>query len=431
MANVIPVHKKKDINLITNYRPVSLLPICGKLFEKVIFYSLYGYIFGNNFISDLQSGYRKKDSTIKQLLSITHEIYRAFDARPAQELRAVFLDISRAFDRVWHEGLILKLKKIGIEDEVINILTSFLADRQQRVVIDGKFSEWTSIESGVPQGSILGPLLLLVYINDIIDFVDSDIRIFADDTFIFRVADQSSTDELNNDLKRITEWAHQWKMVFNPDISKQAVEVVFTNKYKTNVVPDQLTFNNIPVKTLPKTNHLGMILDEKLSFNSHLTEKMAKANSGLGLMKHLKKWVSHKTLEVIYKMYVRPHLDYGDMVYDVGEAEKNGIFPTGISSTLLKKVESIQYEAARIVTGAWKGTSRDKLYKNLGWESLQERRIMRKLCLVYEVLDTKFPNYLYDILKKQIYPETSRFYNRGTLKEMPARIIKVGASFFP
>ena len=141
---------------------------------------------------------------------------------------AVFLDISRAFDRVWHEGIIFKLKEIGIEGEYINIVEDFLADRKQRVVIDGQKSYWTSIESGVPQGSILGPLLFLVYINDLIDSVESDIRIFADDTFIFRIFDPSSIDALNRDLERITSWAHQWKMAFNPDATKPAIGVIFT-----------------------------------------------------------------------------------------------------------------------------------------------------------------------------------------------------------
>ena len=104
----------------SNYRPVSLLPICGQIFEKIIFDNLYCYIFQNNFISDKQSGYRKNDSTVKQLLSITHEVYKAFDK--SNEIRAVFLDISHAFDRVWHEGLIYKLQKIGVEGEIIKIL---------------------------------------------------------------------------------------------------------------------------------------------------------------------------------------------------------------------------------------------------------------------------------------------------------------------
>ena len=149
MANVVPIHKKKDKNLIQNYRPVSLLPICGKIFEKLIFDNLYPYIFNNQFIDDRQSGYRHADSTVKQLLSITHEIYKAFDDN--KELRAVFLDISRAFDKVWAEGLIFKLKRIGIEGDMINILTSFLANRKQRVTMDGICSEWADVKAGVPR----------------------------------------------------------------------------------------------------------------------------------------------------------------------------------------------------------------------------------------------------------------------------------------
>ena len=116
--------------------------------------------------------------------------------------------------------------RIGIEGEVLNIICSFLADREQRVVIDGNCADWAQIEAGVPQGSILGPLLFLVYINDITEVISSDLRIFADDTFIFRIADQNSSEILNADLRNITDWAFQWKMLFNPDISKQAVEII-------------------------------------------------------------------------------------------------------------------------------------------------------------------------------------------------------------
>ena len=425
-ANVAPIYKKKEKNLITNFRPISLLPICGKLFEKVIFDTLYPYIFDNNFIDDVQSGYRRGDSTVKQLLSITHEIYKAFE--DGNELRAVFLDISRAFDKVWGLGLIFKLKKIGIEGEMLNILSSFLEDRQQRVTMDGVCSDWADIKAGVPQGSILGPIIFLVYINDLIEVVSSDIRIFADDTFIFRIVDQNCTQNLSNDLKKITEWAFQWKMLFNPDITKQAVEVVFSNKRKKSFVYP-LTFNGIDVKKVEETIHLGLILDSKLNFEHHLQDKLAKARSGLGLMKQLKKWVSHKVSENIYKLYVRPNLDYADIIYHK-EEEKETIFNHDISNPLMNRVESIQYEAARIVSGAWKGTNRDKLYKNLGWEYLNDRRIARKLCIFYETLDTKFPNYLYDTLNRQNYQPNSRFYNANLLR--PIHCSKpYKHSFFP
>ena len=291
-------------------------------------------------------------------------------------------------------------------------------------------SDWTSIESGVPQGSILGPLLFLVYINDLIDSVESDIRIFADDTFIFRIFDPSSIDALNRDLERITSWAHQWKMAFNPDATKPAIGVIFTRSNVKRDLPDRLVFNGFDVIMEDETKHIGMILDEKLNFESHLSAKISKARQGLGLMKHLKKWVKYNTLETIYKMYIRPHLDYGDMVYDTGEVVRDTIFPLNNSSILLKRVESIQYEAARIVSGAWNKTCRVKLYGNLGWESLQNRRMMRKLCLFYEILNNKFPNYLYEVIEKQL-PISTRVRNTGKLFDIPCKTSRVRLSFFP
>ena len=421
-ANVIPIHKKNEKNLSANYRPVSLLPICGKIFEKVIFDNLYFYIFKNNLISDKQSGYRRGDSTVKQLLSITHEIYKAFDSKHA--VRAIFLDISKAFDRVWHAGLIHKLQKNGIDGDMLNILSNFLSDRKQRVTIDGQFSAWANIEAGVPQGSLLGPLLFLIYIDDLINVVDSDIRIFADDTFIFKIViDENSSGELNRDLWNINDWATKWKMSFNPDIKKQAVEVIFSDK-RRKLVFTPLLFNNIPVKTVSETKHLGMVLDSKLSFDSHMNEKLTKANQGLGIMKHLKKWVPHNTLEVIYKMYVRPHLDYGDIVYDSSDA-------CNTPNSIAKKVENIQYGAAKIILGAWHGTSREKLYDILGWESLLDRRKLRKLCLLYEIENNMSPNYLQVTLDAQKYSENSRFFNKGIFKEIICNNKKFKLSFFP
>jgi hypothetical protein len=340
-ANVSPIYKKKnENNIVSNYRPISLLPLCGKIFEKLIYDNLHSYVYQNNFISDKQSGYKRGDSTIKQLISITNEIHKTFDE--GKELRAVFLDISRAFDRVWHSGLLFKLRQIGIEGQALNIIKDFLKDREQRVTIDGQSSDWVPITAGVPQGSILGPLLFLIYINDITEVVTSDIRIFADDTFIFRTADRDSTTQLNNDLEQITDWAWKWKMLFNPDISKQAVEVIFSNK-KTPSSHESLIFNGIPVKLVQETKHLGMILDRKLSFVSHLEEKVAKSNQGLGIMIQLKKWVSHKVLEVVFKLYVRPHLDYGDVLYHSCNPQKNSTFELSNHSTLLQLVENVQY----------------------------------------------------------------------------------------
>ena len=422
------VFKKNERNLLKNYRPISLLPICGKIFEKLIFDNLYEYVFSNNFISDKQSGYRRGDSTVKQLLSITHEIHKAFD--DGNEIRAVFLDISKAFDTVWHEGLIHKLQKIGVEGEMIQIVKSFLSDRKQRVNIDGKNSDWACVQAGVPQGSLLGPLLFLVYINDLVEVVDSEIRIFADDTFIFTVVNQNCTETLNKDLEAITNWGTQWKMVFNPDLTKQAVEVLFSKKRKPTQL-DELSFNNIPVKKVSETKHLGMILDSKLKFTTHIEEKIKKARQELGVMKWIKKWVTIETLEQYYKSWVRPHLEYGDLVYDRANREgKNAFSDRRSNEDNSVHIESIQFQAATICTGAWRTSSIEKVYEILGWESMESRRTLRKLSLLYDITNTKSPPHLYNIVSPQRCREGSR--NAGLLKLNTFRANKdFKKTFFP
>eukprot|EP00111_Clytia_hemisphaerica_P012773 TCONS_00037565-protein len=153
-ANVVPVYKNKgDKSVLKNYRPVSLLPILGKIYEKCIFDSVYSYFEENQLFTNSQSGFRKGDSCVSQLLSITHDILKNFDVNPPLDTRGVFLDISKAFDRVWHEGLLFKLKSYGVSGSLLLLIQNFLFGRSQRVVLDGQSSEWTPISAGVPQGS--------------------------------------------------------------------------------------------------------------------------------------------------------------------------------------------------------------------------------------------------------------------------------------
>ena len=234
-GNIIPVHKKDSKNLVKNYRPISLLPIFGKIFEKVIYNSLFEYFQKNHFLSDKQSGFRAGDSCISQLLAITQEIYKSFDCNPSLETRGVFLDISKAFDKVWHEGLLFKLKCYGVEGGLCNIMENYLHDRKQRVVLCGQSSSWLNVNSGVPQGSVLGPLLFLIYINDLPENLVSVAKLFADDTSIFStVSDKIKTSmDINQDLSTIEKWAFQWKMSFNPDLTKQATRGCLFSQNKT------------------------------------------------------------------------------------------------------------------------------------------------------------------------------------------------------
>ena len=232
LANVTPIFKKGDKQLINNYRPISLLPICDKILEKLIFNQLYSYLHNNNLITKNQSGFRPGDSTTNQLLFLIDEIHQAFDCTLSVEVKSVFLDISKAFDKVWHEGLVFKLEQNGISGSLLKLFQNYLNNRNQRVVLNGSFSEFSNIESGVPQGSILGPLLFLININDLEKNIKSDIKCFADDTMLFSIVNDPhiSASELNHDLDVINKWAYQWKLEFNPDPLKQATEVLFSCK---------------------------------------------------------------------------------------------------------------------------------------------------------------------------------------------------------
>ena len=186
-----------------------MLHITGKIFGRILYDNMFEFFAKNDLISHYQSGLKPGGSCINQLLSITCEIYKSFD--DGLDVRGVFLDISKAFDKVWHKGHIYKLKQNGISGNLLDTITDFLNSRKQRVALNGQFSSWTSIESGVNQGSILGPLLFLIYINDLSDDLITNVKLFADDTSLFSVIHDvnRSANNLNNDLSKINDWAIQ------------------------------------------------------------------------------------------------------------------------------------------------------------------------------------------------------------------------------
>ena len=289
-------------------------------------------------------------------MAISHEIYKSFDNR--YEVRGVLLHISKASDKVWHKGLIYKLKQNGISGKLLNLIIDFLSSRKQRVVLNGSYSPWTNIEAGVPQGSILGPLLFLIYINDKSDNVITNPKHFTDDTSLFSIVhDPNATaNNLNNNLAKINDWSYQWKMNLNPDPSKQIQEVLFSRKTKSQNYPC-LHFNNNPVNQTPFQKHLGMYLDSKLEFLEHLENIHAKVNKSIALLRKLQTILPRPTLLTIYKAFIRPHLDHGDTIYD-----------QAYNDSFHQKLESIQYNATFATTGAIKGTFSEKLYQELGLE---------------------------------------------------------------
>ena len=464
-ANVTPVHKKKDKQTVSNYRPISLLPIFAKIFEKVIFKHLYNYLISNKLITKNQSGFTPGDSGTNQLISLVHDIHKAFDDNSCLEVRAVFLDMSKAFDKVWHEGLIHKLKQNGIDGKILALLTNYLSNRRQRVVLNGEMSDWAPILSGVPQGSVLGPLLFLIFINDLEAGIISQIKFFADDTSLYSVVKnpEISARELNHDLEIISDWAKQWKMSFNPDPTKPAEEILFSQKRLPQEHPP-LYFNGTEVKRVSEHKHLGFIFDPKLNCAAHFKEKIAKARKGIGMIKQLREYLPTNILDQIYKMHARSHLDYCDHIYHIPEIRgrenksDNGTDeyynngdpddsndeitfnpghgedthnPTDIKLNYqMQALESLQYQAGLAVTGAWKGSSTLKIYDELGWESLDHRRHFRRITQIFKIMNGQTPQYLVDPVP---VPRRHLFGRHPTndLYEFSCRTQRFRNSFYP
>ena len=436
-ANVIPIFKKDKKHFVKNYRPISLLPIFAKIFERIIFKDLYYHLMSNKLITENQSGFIKGDSTINQLLSITHMIHQSFDCDVPKEVRSVFLDISKAFDKVWHRGLLFKLKQNGVHGNLLALLDNYLSNRYQRTVINGKSSSWLPVEAGVPQGSVLGPLLFLVYINDLIEGMKSDARIFADDTSMFVIVDDpyQAYQTLCHDLNLVEEWAHQWRMSFNPDPTKPPIEVIFSTKHNPPVHPP-LLFNGVMVNRVNEHKHLGLVLDKKLSFSSHITQAVKKANKGVGVIKFMSKYAPRKSLEQVYKSYVRSQVEYGDVIFHKPPSNNNPL--SHELSESMQTLERVQYRSALGVSGAWKGTSTSKIYSELGWESLSQRRWLRRMSLFFKILNNGTPSYLKRCITFLDPPRLTRYgrdvsnlVDRTKLVYHPCRTDKFSLSFFP
>ena len=381
-----------------------------------MFKYLFNHIRDNNLLSSLQSGFILGDSTINQLTFLYNTFCQALDS--GKEVRAVFCDISKAFDRVWHAGLLLKLKSAGVAGSVLNWFKSYLFDRRQRVVLPGANSNWTSIRAGVPQGSILGPLLFLLYINDIVSEIGSNIRLFADDTSLFIVVDNPLTaaGQLNFDLKKISQWATIWLVSLNPTKTEA---MLFSRKLNRPHHPP-IFMQNHQITKVDSHKHLGLYLSNDCTWHEHINYITEKAWTRINIMRRLKFELDRKSLEQIYLVFIRPLLEYGDIIWDnCLQSEKQGL-------------EKIQIEAARIATGATKLVSIAALYRETRWESLDERRRKHKLTLFYKMTNVLSPLCLSSLVPLTV-SNASRYNlrNSSDLQTVEARTSLFENSFLP
>ena len=356
--------------------------------ERIVFKYVHNYFQTNNLIYKYQSGFLPGQSTVFQLIDIYNQICKAFDEHKSTCM--VFCDISKAFDRVWHKGIIFKLRQFGVTGNILRWIQNYLSQRNQRVFIGNALSDQKIINAGVPQGSVLGPLLFLVYVNDIADSVLSTTRLFADDSSLAVSSNNPSYIEtiLNHDLEKISEWAKQWLVTFNPS----KTEVVYFSL--NNSQPPSLSFNSTNLILVEDHKHLGVTLSFNGTWHKHISNLVSSANKILGSMQILKFKLKRQTLNQIYISYLRPILEYASIVWDNCAAYEK------------ERLERIQYEAARVVTGLTRSVSIENLLKEVCWPSLSDRRNIQKYVLMFKQKHALLPEYLSDIFPVSVGDRT-------------------------
>ena len=317
---------------------------------------------------DLQHGFREKISCETQLIMLVDEL--ANNMQMGKQTDLILLDFSKAFDKVAHEKLILKLHQYGIRGDTLNWIKDFLDNRKQTVVNNGINSDEVPVSSGVPQGSVLGPILFLAYINDLPEHVKSRVRLFADDTAMYLAI--SSTTEgqvLQTDLACLEQWEKMWDMQFNP--SKCQV-LHITRKVKP--LNTKYILHNVDLKSASAAKYLGVTIADDLSWSPHIDNTTKKANQTLGFLKRNIRVHNKDLKSVAYTTLVRPQLEYASTVW----------YPHHDKD--INKVEAVQRRAVRWAIRDYKYTSSvTAMLKDLNWRPLDQRRIDNRLLMMYKV----------------------------------------------
>jgi len=389
-ANVIPIYKADGKSDPNNYRPISLLPIISKVMESIINDHLRKHLFGLRLISNHQFGFRPKHSTLDLLTCATQGWERALDK--GQEIKVVALDISRAFDSVWHNGLMSKLMSAGVGGYVYRWIRDFLNDRFIRVVVNGRESSAVSINAGVPQGSILGPTLFLIFINDLSQVLSSTVCMFADDTTISAIVPniKSRNDVasiLSNDLRNVEAWAESWLVKFNAKKTQ-----LMTISRKINKDKNKICFLGETLKQENSIKLLGVHITNTLDWGYHVDKVAKRAGQHLGILRKAKKLLPSTALATLYKTRVRSAMEYCCPIWQ------------NAPKFALQKMDAIQRKACRLM-----GIDQD-VCPAMNIQSLEHRRNVSGLCQLHRMVSGTAPIDVIDLLPPFIQPsKVSRY----------------------
>ena len=364
-ADVCPIHKKGPLTDKGNYRPISLTSVPGKVLESIIKDRIVNFLETNNLIVTSQHGFRHGRSCVTNLLDFYNHVFRECDRSKAVDV--VFLDFRKAFDKVPHKRLMRKVRALGIDGDVATWIESWLSNRRQRVIVNGVPSEWAAVTSGVPQGSVLGPLLFIIYINDLDHGVSSWVSKFADDTKLgIDAANPESVGALRRDLATIGEWSNVWQMPFNLD-KCHVLHIGSGNQ------SEPYSLQGSPLSPVSRERDLGVVVTADLKSSAQCVAAEQKAHKMLGYIKRVFRYRNARTVLALYRALVRPLLEYAAPFWSPTKRED------------VARLERVQARATKLVPSI-----RNKGYQrrldDLGLFTLEQRRLRGQLIETFKIL---------------------------------------------
>ena len=389
IAKIIPIYKKGEKNVFNNYRPISLLPAISKIFESIMYKQIYSYLEEFKILYDKQFGFRKGRSTELATLELVDGLITEMDKGDIPI--CFFLDLSKAFDTLDHSILIEKLKYYGIKNKSLDLLTHYLTNRQQYVDFNDTMSNFLTITTGVPQGSILGPLLFLIYVNDIANAsILFKFILFADDTTLKTTVNIAKKDQrkakginntINYELDKINIWLKSNKLSLSTEKTK------FMVFHQTNKVIPKLNFkiSSISIEKVNEFSFLGLNLDSKLNWSAHLRKLSGKLNRAIGIMNKLKYLVPKEIKILLYNSFILSQINYCTLTWGFK----------------IETLNSYQKSAVRIITNSDYLAHSEPLLKELNILKFKDIFTQRLIKFYFKYLNNDLPKYFLDIEFKQ------------------------------
>ncbi len=370
IAHISPIFKKGSRHLPSNYRPVSLTSVVCKMLESIIRDKVISHMDRNNLFCKDQHGFLSGRSTVTQLLESLEEWTALLE--DSEGVDVLYCDFQKAFDSVPHQRLLAKVSSYGIEGTLLKWIESFLVHRQQCVVLNDTKSSWVEVTSGIPQGSVLGPLLFVIFINDIAEVVSCGIKIYADDTKIYSPID-SEADCLNlqQNIDNLLEWSHQWQLIFHPE------KCHILHLGKKQDLEHRYSMEGVPLDTTEVEKDLGVHVDSELNFRTHCLKIAATANKLVGICHRSFTYMDCGVFLYLFKGIIRPRLEYASSVWSPRYARD------------IDTIEAVQRRATKLVPGLYDLSYEERLRK-LDLPTLVFRRLRGDVIQVYKYLHGEY-----------------------------------------